>query len=128
MGVDEAPAAPDDRLLYLVPTTPIDGVDTEAKLRRADAGGVPEYSVAVRSPTQVLASLSGVPTVTCPRLPEGRPLKPVRIRGVEGCEWTNEAGLYFAKWMEGTTIFHYESFDITGREAREMLADWNPLE
>ena len=124
VGVDERPAAPDDRLLYLAPTSPIDGVDTDAELYRADTGGIPEYSVAVRWPTGHL-SVSGVPTPSCPG---DRTWRPVKIRGVEGCEWTNGAGLYFLKWVEGTTTFHYSSFDITGREAREMLADWDPLE
>ena len=127
VGVDETPAAPDDRLLYLAPTSPIDGVDTDATLRRADAGGVPRYSLAVSSPTDSM-SLSAVPTVSCHPLPDGRTWKPVEIRGVEGCEFTNKVGLYFAKWVEGTTEFHYESFDITGAEARKMLADWDPLE
>ena len=47
---------------------------------------------------------------------------------MHGCEWTNEAGLYFAKWTEGTTNFKYSSFSITGAEAREMLAGWDRLE
>ena len=59
---------------------------------------------------------------------DGATWEPVEIRGVQGCEWTNEAGLYFAKWTEGATNFKYSSFDITGVDAREMLADWDPLE
>ena len=127
VGVEETPAAPDDRLLYLAPTSPIGGVATDAKLHRADAGGIPNYSVAVRWPAGHL-SVRAVPTFSCVSLPDGLRWQPVEIRGVEGCESTNEGGLYFAKWVEGTTKFHYESFDITGAEARKMLADWDPLE
>lgn len=127
VGVDEAPAAPDERLLYLAPTSPIDGFDTEAKLRRVDAGGVPRFSVVVRWPTGGLL-VSASPTVSCVALPAGKAWEPVEIRGVEGCEWTNGVGRYFLRWVEGTTGFHYESFQVTGREAREMLAEWDPLE
>ncbi len=52
----------------------------------------------------------------------------MEIRGVEGCEFTNEVGLYFLKWVEGGTRFKYSSFTTTGAEARKMLADWDPLE
>ena len=55
VGVDEAPAAPDDRMLYLAPTSPIDGVDTDAVLRRTDTVGVGirdyDYTVALKWPT-----------------------------------------------------------------------------
>lgn len=128
VGVDEAPAAPDDRLLYLVPASPIDSVETDATLQRADAGGVPEYDVTVRWPAGGLLSVGASPTVACEPRPDGRSWRPVEIRGVEGCELTNEAGLYFAKWAEGATRFQYSSFDITGAEARQMLAEWEPLE
>lgn len=128
VGVDEVPVAPDDRLLYLAPASPIGGVDTDAELRRADAGGVPIYTVAVRWPAGGLLSVRASPTVSCDVLPDGRSWKPVEIRGVEGCEFTNEAGLYFAKWAESATKFKYSSFDITGAEARKMLEDWDPLE
>ncbi|MCY4664377.1 MAG: hypothetical protein OXC00_06915 [Acidimicrobiaceae bacterium] len=128
VGIDEPPTAPDDRLLYLVPASPIEGVETDATLRRVDAGGVPEYSVSVRRPADSLLSVKASPAMSCHVTPDGATWEPVEIRGVEGCEFTNEAGLYFAKWAEGATRFQYSSFDITGAEAREMLAEWEPLE
>ena len=67
------------------------------------------------------------PAMSCQATSDGATWEPVEIRGVQGCEWTNEAGLYFAKWTEGAANFKYSSFDITGAEAREMLADWEPL-
>ena len=131
VGVDEAPAAPDDRMLYLAPTSPIDGVDTDAVLRRTDTVGVGirdyDYTVALKWPTGGL-SVSASPAMSCHVTPDGATWEPVEIRGVQGCEWTNEAGLYFAKWTEGTTNFKYSSFSITGAEAREMLAGWDRLE
>ena len=130
MGVDEAPAAPDDRMLYLAPTSSVEGADTDAVLRRTDIVGVGirdyDYSVALRWPTGGL-SVRASPATSCYVTPDGATWRPVEIRDVQGCEWTNEAGLYFAKWTEGATNFHYESFDITGAEAREMLAGWDRL-
>ena len=126
LGVDEPPKAPDERLLYLAPTSPVEGFDTDAELRRANAGGVPQYSAAMRWPTG-LVSVSGVPAVSCdPTRSEGK-WRPTEVRGVEGCEYTNKVGLYFLKWAEGGTIFHYSSFDVTGAEARKMLEDWDAL-
>lgn len=127
VGVDEAPEAPDERLLYLVPTSPIEGFDTDAELRRVNAGGVPKYDVVVRWPTGLL-SVKASPTVECYPLADGRRWRAVEIRGVEGCELTDELGLYTARWVEGTTSFYYQSREITGAEARKMLADWDPLE
>ena len=126
VGADPAPAAPDDQLRYLAPTAPIDGLDTEAKFWRADAGGVPEYTVVARSPTGKMAVSARL--AECRTTPDGAEWQPVEIRGVEGCEWTNGAGLYFLKWTEGTTNYHYESFSITGQQARDLLADWRPLQ
>ena len=131
VGVDEAPAAPDDRMLYLAPTSPVEGADTDAVLRLTDTRGAGirghDYTVALRWPTGGL-SVSASPAMPCPVTPDGATWEPVEIRGVQGCEWTNEAGLYFARWTEGGTHFKYESFDITGAEAREMLAGWDQLE
>ena len=131
VGVAEAPEAPDDRMLYLAPTSPVEGVDTEAVLRRTDTVGAGirhyDYTVALKWSTGGL-SVSASPAMSCHVTPDGATWEPVEIRGVQGCEWTNEAGLYFAKWTEGATKFKYESFDITGAEARKMLAEWDPLE
>ena len=131
VGVDQALAAPDDRMLYLAPTSPVEGVDTDAVLRRIDTVGAGirdyEYTVALKWPTGGL-SVKASPAMSCHVTPDGATWKPVEIRGVQGCEWTNEAGLYFAKWTEGATNFKYSSFDITGVDAREMLAEWEPLE
>lgn len=134
VGVDQAPEAPDERLLYLVPTSPIDGFDTDADLQRASSWGVPdlpsvpEYSVRVTWPIGAV-TVKAVPAPSlCDRLPDYATWRSVEIRGVEGCEFTNEAGLYFLRWVEGGTSFHYSSFTTTGAEARKMLADWDPLE
>ena len=131
VGVDEAPAVPDDRMLYLAPASPVEGVDTDAVLRRTDTVGVGirdyDYTVALKWPTGGL-SVSASPAMSCYVTPDGATWESVEIRDVQGCEWTNEAGLYFAKWTEGATNFKYESFDITGAEAREMLAGWDRLE
>jgi hypothetical protein len=141
VGVDEAPAAPDDRMLYLAPTSPVEGVDTDAVLRRTDTIGAGirgyEYDVALRWPGGGLSvsglsvsglSVSASPAMPCSVTPGGAAWEPVEIRGVQGCEWTNEAGLYFARWIEGATSFKYESFDITGVAAREMLTGWDQLD
>ena len=131
VGGDEAPAAPDDRMLYLAPASPVEGFDTDAALRRVDIVGVGirdyEYDVALEWPTGRLA-VQASPAMSCYVTPDGATWDPVEIRGVQGCEWTNGVGLYFLKWTEGATDFKYSSFDITGAEAREMLADWDPLE
>ena len=131
VGVDEAPAAPDDRMLYLAPSSPVEGVETDAVLRRIDVVGVGirdyEHTVALKWPTGRL-SVKLSPAMSCQATSDGATWEPVEIRGVQGCEWTNEAGLYFAKWTEGATNFKYSSFDITGVDAREMLAEWEPLE
>jgi hypothetical protein len=127
VGVGRPPAAPDDRLLYLAPTTPADGFETEARLRRAEVGDSPEYTVRVEWPAGGL-SVHALPAIECPATRGGMLWKLVRIRGVQGCESTNEAGLYFARWVEGETRFKYSSFDITGARARKMLEDWDPLE
>ena len=126
VGIDEPPEAPDDLLLYLAPT-PVDGVDIKARLSRANAGGVPEYSMVVEWPNAGL-SVQASPTVACIPLPDGQRWRSVRIRDVPGCESTNGAGLYFAIWVEDETRFTYSSFDITGSRARKMLDDWEPLE
>ena len=128
VGADKVPVAPDDRMLYLVPASPVEGVETDATLRRADAGGIPEYSVAVRWPADGLLSVQASPAMSCHMTPDGATWEPVEIRGVQGCEWTNGVGLYFAKWTEGATNFKYSSFEITGAEARKMLEGWEPLE
>ena len=86
----------DERLLYLVPTSPIEGFDTDAELRRVNAGGVPKYDVVVRWPTGLL-SVKARPTVECYPLADGRRWRAVEIRGVEGCELTDELGLYTAR-------------------------------
>lgn len=131
VGVDEAPAAPDDRMLYLAPSSPVEGVETDAVLRRIDVVGVGirdyEHTVALKWPTGGL-SVKLSPAMSCDATSDGATWEPVEIRGVQGCEWTNEAGLYFAKWTEGATNFKYSSFDITGAEARKMLEDWDPLQ
>ena len=126
VGVSEAPVAPDDRLLYLVPASSVGDFDAEATLTRAEAGSEPQYSVSLRWLEGHL-SVSARQAVRC--YPTGGlSWTPVEIRGVDGCEATNEAGLYFAKWAEGGTEYHYESFDIVGAEARDVLAGWEPLE
>lgn len=126
LGVDEPPEGPDERLLYLVPTSPVEGFDTDAELWRATAGGVPQYSVIVRWPTGML-SVRAVPALSCDPWDDGK-WQPVVVRGVEGCEFTNEVGLYFLKWLEGGTSFHYSSFSTTGAEALEMLEVWESPE
>ena len=128
VGVDEAPAAPDDRMLYFAPSSPLEGVETDAVLRRIHVVGVGirdyEHTVALKWPTGGL-SVKLSPAMSCHATSDGPTWEPVEIRGVQGCEWTNEAGLYFAKWTEGATDFKYSSFDITGVDAREMLEDWD---
>lgn len=127
VGVDPAPEAPDERLLYLVPTSPRDGLDTHAEFTRTNVGGVPEYSVIVSWPLGS-ARMSAMPAISCDHLPYDGNWRPVRVRGVAGCEFTNEFGKYFLKWMEDGTFFHYNAFAPVGVEARQMLADWDPLE
>ena len=127
VGVDEAPEAPDERLLYLAPTSPIEGFDTDAELRRVNAGGVREYTVVVKWPIGA-ATVNASPAFSCELLPDYATWRSVEVRGVEGCEFTNEVGLYFLNWVEDGTSFLYSSFTTTGAEARRMLADWDPLE
>ena len=68
VGVDEAPAAPDDRMLYLAPASPVEGVDTDAVLRLVDIVGVGirdyDYSVALKWPTGGL-SVKASPAMSC---------------------------------------------------------------
>ena len=136
VGVDEPPAAPDDRLRYLVPTTPINGTNTDARLLRADAGPaselVPELDLVLKWPTGRIR-MSGKPakpTVRCSELWDGngRLWKPVRIRNVQGCENTTDYGQYSVRWVEDETEFRYSSYDITDGKARDMLEDWDWLE
>jgi hypothetical protein len=126
VGVDEAPEAPDERLLCLAPTSPIESFDTDAELRRINAGGVRKCTVVVRW-TIGAATVKAAPALSCELLPDYATWRSVEVRGVEGCEFTNEVGLYFLKWVEGGTSFGYSSFTTTGAEARKMLADWDPL-
>ena len=126
VGIDPTPTAPDDQLRYLAPTAPIDSYETEADLERVDAGGFPKYSVYVRSPTAAMSVSAW--RAECPVAPDGTIRQRVEIRGVEGCEWTNGVGLYFLEWTEGTTSYQYESFSTTGQQARDLLADWTPLQ
>lgn len=126
VGVDEAPEAPVERLLCLAPTSPIEGFDTDAELLHVNAGGVRKCSVAVRWPIGA-ATVKAAPAFSCDLLPDYATWRSVEVRGVQGCEFTNEVGLYFLKWVEDGTSFHYSSSSTTGAEARKMLAGWDPL-
>ena len=128
VGVDETPTAPDSLLLYLAPPTSIDDATTGATLRRETAGDVPQYDLAVRWPAGLLV-LKGSPVVECfYDYTDGSRWRPVEVRDVAGCELEAETGLYSLEWVEGGTRFYYESRDITGREARQMLDDWEARE
>ncbi|NOY57201.1 MAG: hypothetical protein GXP34_14635 [Actinobacteria bacterium] len=52
--------------------------------------------------------------------------EPVEVRSSPGCRFTNDVGLSFIEWEEGSHRYHVETF-MTPGDAISWLASWKPL-